>query len=60
MAACKKAEKEQQAETGEVLEESFEAEENKAFTQPAFHLDDSNSGVSVSKTESTDIENKDD
>ena len=60
LAACKRAEEEQQAETREVLEESSEAKENKAFTQSAFHLNDSNSESLILETESTDIENEDD
>ena len=59
MAAYKRVEEEQQAETREVLEKSFEAEENKTFTQSTFHLDDSNSEGLVSETKSTNIENKD-
>lgn len=60
LATCKRAEKEQQAETGEVLEESSEAEENKAFTQFTFYSNDLNFKGLVSKRKSTDIENKDD
>lgn len=59
LASCEKAEKEQQVETEEVLEESSKAKENEAFTESAFHSNNSNSKGLISETESTDIEDED-
>lgn len=60
LAACKRAEKEQQAITEKILKKSFKAEKNKVFIQSAFHSNNLNSESSILKTENTNIKNKDD